>query len=257
MDVLAGHYANGCEDTRLIRSGHGRLEYLRTQELVRRHIRRPPARIADVGGGTGVHARWLANDGFAVHVIDPVDVHVAMSATIPGVTAELGDARELAHPDDSFDAVLLLGPLYHLVGAGDRQRALRECKRVLRPQGLLVAAAISRYMSLLENGLNGPLAEQTVRSIESVMRTGEHDGHVGFVESHAHTGDELRKEVEASGFDDVTVYGVEGPVWATLDAIGATPGSSAEDAALRSARLVEQDSRVMDVSAHLLAVCRA
>lgn len=60
------------ESTRLTRSPHGRLEYLRTQELLRRTLMPPPARILDVGDGTGVHAQWLAADGYEVHPVDPV-----------------------------------------------------------------------------------------------------------------------------------------------------------------------------------------
>ncbi|MGH8964411.1 MAG: class I SAM-dependent methyltransferase, partial [Actinomycetes bacterium] len=114
------HYV---EDERLTRSAHGRLELLRTQELLRRHLPPAPARVLDVGGATGVHARWLAADGYAVHVVDLVPEHVVAAAGIPGVTAVLGDARALAEPDGAADATLVLGPLYHLLDRDERVRA--------------------------------------------------------------------------------------------------------------------------------------
>lgn len=64
---LVEHYGVECfEDTRLRRSPHGRLEFLRTQELIRRLLPVAGARILDIGGGTGVHAAWLAADGKSV-----------------------------------------------------------------------------------------------------------------------------------------------------------------------------------------------
>ena len=93
-DDLSAHYASGAEGSRLTRSAHGRLEYLRTQELVRRLLPSPPARVLDVGGGMGVHARWLAEDGYEVHLVDPVVHHVQSASEIRGVSAERGDARD-------------------------------------------------------------------------------------------------------------------------------------------------------------------
>jgi len=103
---LIAHYAQQSEASRLARSAHGRLEYLRTQELLRAALPQG-ARILDVGGATGVHAEWLAADGHQVHVIDLVPAHVAASAALPGVTASVGDARDLPFADGSVDAVLL------------------------------------------------------------------------------------------------------------------------------------------------------
>src|SRR5439155_2231303 len=104
-----------------------------------------PARILDVGGATGVYAGPLAEAGYAVHVVDPVPEHVARSAALPGVSAAEGDARALDKPDASHDAVLLLGPLYHLLDRADRVRAWREAGRVVRPGGVVVGATISRF----------------------------------------------------------------------------------------------------------------
>lgn len=62
--VLAFYCDRYDEDQRLVSSPHGRLEFLRMQQLLRRYLPPPPAAILDVGGGTGIHARWLAQEGY-------------------------------------------------------------------------------------------------------------------------------------------------------------------------------------------------
>src|SRR5262245_11608278 len=103
-------YRRGGESTRLS-SGAGRLECLRTWDVLTRVLPPPGATVLDVGGATGVYAGPLATAGYRVHVVDPVAEHVSEASTLDGVTASLGDARSLAQPDASVDAVLLLGPL--------------------------------------------------------------------------------------------------------------------------------------------------
>lgn len=104
--------------------------------------------MLEVGGGSGVHAEWLAQDGYQVELVDPVPLHVDQAARIPGVTARLGDARELPACNAAYDAVLMLGPLYHLPERTDRVQALAEAYRAVRPGGPVVAATINRYARL-------------------------------------------------------------------------------------------------------------
>src|SRR5262245_57490302 len=118
-DILA-HYALGLERDRL--TTWGRLEAARTWELLRRFVPRAPAVVLDVGGGEGAYALPLAREGYAVHLVDPVPRHVegaragsAAQPAAPLTGADVGDARDLSMiPDRSVDAVLILGPLYHL-----------------------------------------------------------------------------------------------------------------------------------------------
>jgi len=123
------HYQQSRPEDRRLRVGLGRLELLRTQELIRRHLGPGRRQVLDVGGASGVHAEWLAADGHRVHVVDPVPLHVEQATELgrrsaAPFTAEVGDARRLAHADGSVDVVLLLGPLYHLVERADRVAAL-------------------------------------------------------------------------------------------------------------------------------------
>src|SRR4051794_41154085 len=146
MDLLRRFYEQEYdEDVRLTRSPHGRLELARTVELLDRVLPAPPGRVLDVGGGTGVHARWLVTAGFDVTLVDLMPGHVRRAARIDGVEAVLGDARSLSLEDGEFDVVLVLGPLYHLTEASDRLAALREARRVARPGAPVAAAAIGRY----------------------------------------------------------------------------------------------------------------
>ena len=74
---ISAHYALGLEGDRLFIDGQGRLEFVRTMELLERFLPVPPARIVDVGGGTGPYAVPLAVRGYEVRLIDPIEVHVA------------------------------------------------------------------------------------------------------------------------------------------------------------------------------------
>lgn len=254
---MTEHNGSGPGAAPLMRSPHGRLEYLRTQELIRRSLPKPGARVLGVGGGIGVHAGWLAADGHAVHVVDPTPALVKAARSRDGVSGEVGDARRLTIPDQSADVALLLGPLYNLVDQDDRAQALAEAARVLRPGGVLVAAGISRYIALLEFGSDGRLTAEVQPSIVATVATGRYDGHLGFVAAHFHTADDLREEVRAAGPPEVTVYGVEGPSWMALDTAGISAFDARVDAALRCARIVERDPSLINASAHLLAVARA
>ena len=161
IQEIVRHYADADESSRL-RTGWFQIEQVRTQDLILRHLPPPPATIIDAGGGAGAYACWLAARGYRVHLIDPVPKHVEQARAAsagqpehPLASAEVGDARHLAHADASADAVLLLGPLYHLVESEDRLACLREARRVLHKGGLVWGAAISRFASLLDSLSHG------------------------------------------------------------------------------------------------------
>jgi ubiquinone/menaquinone biosynthesis C-methylase UbiE len=256
--LIRGFYRDRyVEDDRLSRSGHGQLEFLRTQELVRRYLPLPPATVLDVGGATGVHAKWLAGDGYSVQLVDPVVEHVEKAAAVGGFTASVGDARKLEQGDSSVDVTLLLGPLYHLVEASDRAQALTEARRVTRPAGLVVAAGISRYAGLLEYGNAGLLNEETAQEFTASLATGRnHDDPTGFTNAYFHHADELRSEFEAAGLRDIVVLGVEGPAAPTMDKASLEEVPALMPSAVLLARMLEADPLMMSASLHFLAFGR-
>ncbi len=123
----------------------------------------PPAHILDVGGGPGRYAIELARQGYTVTLFDltPANLRLAQEkAQEVGVhlaAYEEGTALDLGRfADSSFDAVLLMGPLYHLLERAERSQAVAEAQRVLRPGGPLLAAFITRYAGHRDSARRDP-----------------------------------------------------------------------------------------------------
>jgi ubiquinone/menaquinone biosynthesis C-methylase UbiE len=266
-EILA-HYEEGLERERLLRGGAGRLEYLRTRELLSRYLPPAPTTVLDVGGGAGVYALSLARDGYSVHLIDPVPLHVEQAREVsasqrdaPLGSAEVGDARRLVWDDKSVDAVLLLGPLYHLTSRGDRLQALREAYRVVRPGGVVAAAAISRFASTYDGLLRGYLVDPMFKDIvERDIREGQHRNPSGipewFTTAYFHFPEELRNEVTQAGFSVEALVGIEGPAWVlpNLDSWLEVPPR--RSTLLEAIRRVEAEPTLLGATAHILAVGR-
>ncbi|WP_116951591.1 class I SAM-dependent methyltransferase [Jiangella endophytica] len=246
---LRAVYEAGDEDGRML-SERNRVEWERTCELLLRWLPDPPARLLDVGGASGRYAEWLEELGHRVEVVDLVPWHVEQ-ARARGLRAEVGDARELPQPDGSMDAVLLLGPLYHLPEAPGRLQALAEARRVCRPGGVVVAAAMSRWAKPAVRAARGELADPEIqRHLDAVLRHGHDDrGNEFDLVSYNHDPEELRGELSAAGLTDVVVAGIEGPLGAA-----AREDTTLNDLALRTARIAEHAAPHLSI--HLLAGAR-
>jgi ubiquinone/menaquinone biosynthesis C-methylase UbiE len=259
--AIRSYYEGGAEAERLFGGfPSGPLELARTQEILLRYFDDAPLDVLDVGGGPGVYAAWLAGLGHRVHLLDPIPLHVEQAESIrPDVTAEVGDARALNRPDRSADAVLLLGPLYHLVEERDRRQALAEAHRVLRPGGQLFAAAISRFSALLDLLLRlDRLHEPDVfRIVDHAVRTGEFGGpgREGlFTRSYFHLPRDLRREVEEAGFIGVDVLQIEGPGCWLNDFEERWQDEERRAVIMQAARMVESEPEMLAASSHLLAI---
>jgi SAM-dependent methyltransferase len=244
------------EADRLFGSAAGRAERLRTLELLDRHLPTAPARVLDIGGGPGVYAAELAARGHAVTLLDPVPRHVELASRHGSFTAAPGDARRLDQPDDSVDAALLLGPLYHLTERSDRIAALREARRVVRPGGMVMAAVISRHAPLLDMSarLRITTDERAAAVAAELAETGVNDPETGFTVAYFHTAAELREEWTDAGLGEASLFGIEGPLWPVLVSGLAEDREELLTAAVRAARVTEQDPAMIASSAHIMAV---
>jgi 2-polyprenyl-3-methyl-5-hydroxy-6-metoxy-1,4-benzoquinol methylase len=264
IDEVVQHYESTREEDR-IASGFGQLELLRTQEILTRYLPPAPAAIIDVGGSTGVHARWLAEAGFQVHIVDLTPRHVAKAQSDLaefGVTAEVGDARRLSAGEASYDVVLLLGPMYHLQSRADRLAAFGEARRVVRPGGLVAVAAISRFASLFD-GLareflfDPEFQEVVVTDLEHGCHQNPNDRKGWFTTAYFHLASDLRAEAEEAGLQVDDVFGVEGLARWLPHLAERWESEDGRRTILDAARAVETEPSLQGLSAHLLLVAHA
>ena len=157
--------------------------------------------------------------------------------------------------------VLMLGPLYHLVEPADRRAALAEAARVLQTGGVLVAAGISRWASVLDGVSREVLRDSDfARIVERDLRDGIHRNPTErldfFTTAYFHRPDELTREVAEAGLGVVGLYGIEGPGWILPDFLDRWNDPERRDLLLQAARALESEPAVIGCSAHLLAVGR-
>ena len=148
------HYNKGNEKDRL--NNLNPLEKIRTWDILNRYLPKNTKIIADIGGGPGVYAFMLSEQGYEVHLLDAVPLHIQQANEIDKTakhklaTIQVGDARKLPYKDNFADAILSFGPLYHLTNKSDRKQALQEAYRILKQGGLIFSVGISKYASLLD-----------------------------------------------------------------------------------------------------------
>lgn len=258
---MSAYYALGKERERLSSSPVAELEFERTKEIALRHLPPAPAVVADIGGGPGAYTLWLASLGYEVIHRDLMPLHVEQlrreTDGNPLIQTGAADARSLDLPDASVDAVLLLGPLYHLDKRAERVRALASAYRVLRPGGPVMAAAISRWAPRLDGRLRLRL-DRVFPKMEGMLPAIERTGHlppIGPEEftAYLHRPAQLRSELTAAGFRVNELVGVEGPAFLLSDLADRLADDEGRRVVMETVRAVERVPELLGVSPHFLA----
>jgi ubiquinone/menaquinone biosynthesis C-methylase UbiE len=201
-----------------------------------------------------------------VHLVDPVPKHVDQARTASArqpehslASAEVGDARHLDHPDAWANAVLLLGPLYHLVEKEDRLACLREAYRVLVRGGIVWAAGISHFASLLDSLTHGFFDDPAfVPIVERDLEDSQHRNPTGnpfyFTDAYFHRPGELSRELLAAGFQMAETLAIEGPGWLARDFDRLWNDPAQRERLLDVARKVEKEPSILGATAHIMAI---
>jgi ubiquinone/menaquinone biosynthesis C-methylase UbiE len=262
---IAWYYRKGREAERL--AEHNQLEEARTRRIIETRLPGDALSIADVGGGPGPYSIWLAQQGHTVHLVDPIELHLqqaADAATAAGVQlagVHHAHAQQLPFDDGQFDAMLFMGPLYHLQNRDDRVAALREALRVLRPGGLLFAAVISRYGSLVDGFFKNYVADaQFTKVMMQVIDDGKHsnprrkDGL--FTTAYFHRPEELEAELTDAGFADIELLMIEG-IWSYLPDFNTRwQDEGFRDMLMAAIEKIEADRSVIGLGGHMMGVGR-
>jgi SAM-dependent methyltransferase len=261
--AMQEHYARGLELGRLAES-IGQLEFERTKEIILRHLPSPPAVVADIGGGPGRYALWLGQLGYQILHRDLMPLHVEQLRRAASgnshIQTALGDARQLDLASQSADAVLLLGPLYHLEHRKDRLQALAEVRRVVRPGGPVFVAAISRWATRMDGILRLRLYE-SIPGAEAELSAIERTGRLpplrpGSFCGYLHRPGQLRAELAASGLQVLDLVSVEGPAYLLDDLAARLADEEDRRVVLETARTLERVPELLGIGPHLLATAR-
>jgi len=235
MNAVEAHYDSdpAREWERLERH---RTEFAVTARVLAEHLPPPPAQILDVGSGPGRYALHLTRLGYRVVLLDlsrkSLDLALEM-ATREGIYLPppvQGDATAL--PEDyagQFDAVLLMGPLYHLLDAADRLAAVREAYRVLRPGGLVFAAFITRFAPLRDVAIHSPQwiidnPERFRQLLEEGLNPAYESS--GFPDSYFARPEEIAPLMAAGGFQMLDLLGLEGIIAGHEETVNALEGEA-------------------------------
>lgn len=154
MNNLERYYEKFDEEKRLARK-HGQVEFFVTWHFLQRYLKDfSSPKIADIGAGTGAYSVPLAKEGYDVTAVEYVKSNLQkLKKKQANVKTFLGDARNLSMmKDNSFDVVLLLGPMYHVFSLEEKVQVLMEAKRIAKDGGVIFVAYYMNEYGVIRHG---------------------------------------------------------------------------------------------------------
>jgi S-adenosylmethionine-dependent methyltransferase len=259
------HYDDAVFEYELMRSEYCPVEFTITARQLERWV---PERaiVAEIGVGGAFYTELLARQGCSLHLVDVSArlLDTAWSKLRAGgfqdqiIDIDLASATNLhCLQSEKFDAVLMLGPLYHLCKLDERQRSVSEAARVLKPGGVLFAAGINRLAYLRDLFRESPREILARREFHRQFLSDgnldpEHAPPIGF--AHLTTVAEFR-ELFTERFDEISMLGVES--FAIIEQ--KTLSELQEEEAIAWTDLIEQTATMpeaLGVSDHFLFIGR-
>lgn len=259
---ISTHYNRHPESDRF-RSPHGALEYARSKEIIGRYLPSTPIDVLDVGGGTGAYSFWLAELGHRVAFVDLSEVHVATAdsrnkeAVRKLVSIRQANVVSMPFESESFDLVLNMGPMYHL-SRPQRARALKEIARILRKDGVLISAYISRFAAIMDGYKKEWISNPEYNALSvGDLQLGVHqspDDDKYFTLAYLYRPEEVGPELETCGFQLEALFAVEGFFWTYPHLSEFVDDKDKFAHLLEHARMLEKEPSLMGSSAHFISV---
>jgi S-adenosylmethionine-dependent methyltransferase len=200
-----------------LNSPMGRIEFISTLRLMDKYFP-TQGHICDIGGATGRYTIEFLRKGYRVTLFDLSDEEIRLASILLGkyeLRAEqliVGDARDMSMlATNTFDAALLLGPMYHIVDPEERAKVLQELKRILTPHGVAIIAYLNSWGMLKTGVVEGPELCKDISFLRSMLE--EHtfigESPYSFTESYWSIPKAALREVKAADLEIISYAGAE------------------------------------------------
>jgi S-adenosylmethionine-dependent methyltransferase len=205
------------EDDRLLRH---QLEHDITWRYLEKYLPVPGAKILEIGAATGRYTMELARRGYNVLAIDiAAELMTGAKGRIDDlglgnrVEFRVGDIRTCGGvTESSFEAALVMGPLYHLVFQEERELVLNRVFQSLKPGGVVFSAWISRFGilgNLMREKPDLVLRKEEMSSLMELGRDRDRFYTKGNFRGYYARADEIGPIHEKAGFRTLAVAGAE------------------------------------------------
>lgn len=163
---LIEYYNKFNENKRLDRR-HGIVEYTTAMKYIKRYLKKfKNPQIIDIGAGTGKYSIELANMGYNVTAVELVKHNLmTIKENSTKVNTILGNAINLKKiKDNSYDMVILFGPMYHLISDEDKIKALNEAKRITKPNGYIFISYYMNEYAIIKHGFMEKKIKESIKN---------------------------------------------------------------------------------------------
>jgi 2-polyprenyl-3-methyl-5-hydroxy-6-metoxy-1,4-benzoquinol methylase len=194
-----------------------KIEFASTLHLIEKYFPKQ-GRVCDIGGGPGRYTIELARQGHQVTLFDLSEAEIQFArARLDelGLRAEqllVGDARDLGRLDsESFDAALLMGPMYHVIDPAARAQILHELARILKPGGIAIVAYLNSWGLMKTGIIDFPYWYENVTTLRDMLKEHTFDAQslAGFTECYWSIPEAALQEVKAAGLEAISYAGAE------------------------------------------------
>lgn len=218
MQTITEYYESYDEDSRLRDSKAKQTEFITTTIFLNRYLK-DNSRILEVGAGTGIYSFYYALKGHRVAAMDLTPKHVELMKSKLSEYGHIhmditqGNATDLSgFPNDHFDTVLCLGPMYHLISKIEQRRCIEECLRVVKSGGFVAIAYIPRYFVFpyLVKGDRKFLTEDWASRIVEKGFTSSEEKDCFWTDAYFHTAEEISQLMDDYGTEMVEHVATDG-----------------------------------------------
>lgn len=150
QNYVKNYYDNNVENEwKRLDNPYSRIEFISTMYMIKKYF---PINgmVLDIGCGPGKYSIELLKRGFNVTLMDLSSKSIYFAKTkieSLGFFADnyiCGDANYLnAEKNDKYDCILLMGPMYHIQSREMRINILKQCKRILKNNGLILISYVN------------------------------------------------------------------------------------------------------------------